>query len=278
MEIKHNLGLKHYTTLNIGGMAKKAYFPENKQEVIEVLKKERPFILGNGSNVLIDDQKTFESVIILKAFRSIRLEEECIICDAGLSLREVCLFALKHELSGLEFAFGIPGSVGGAIFMNAGAYGGEMKDVVVAVEAYDQQLIRVEKENLDFSYRHSCFSESKACVLEVTFQLSKGKAHEIQEKMNDLMQQRLEKQPLDQYSAGSTFKRGTDFYASALIKDCHLKGHRVGGAAVSKKHAGFLINENQATFQEFLDLIYEVQRIVFEQTGKKLEPEVKIIR
>lgn len=278
MEIKQQLELKKYTTLNIGGMAKIAYFPETKQEVIEVLKQTKPLILGNGSNVLIDDQQTFESVMILKSFRSIRLEEERIICDAGISLREVCLFALKHGLSGLEFAYGIPGSVGGAVVMNAGAYGGEIKDVVVSVEAFDQQLIKLEKEALNFSYRHSSFSESNACVLEVVFQLRKGDVQKIQEKMNDLMRQRLEKQPIDQHSAGSIFKRGTDFYASALINGCQLKGFQVGGAAVSTKHAGFLINENQATFQEFLDLIHEVQRIVLEKTGKQLEPEIKIIR
>lgn len=278
MKIEHQQSIKQYTTLKIGGIAEKVFFPENKEEVITIINKENPLILGNGSNVLIDDQKTFESVMIMKKYNSIRVEDTTIICDAGISLKEVCIFAYEHELTGLEFAYGIPGSVGGAIVMNAGAYGGEMKDVVQSVRAFNQKELLLDKKQLNFSYRHSVFSDTNICVLEVAFQLQKGKSSEIKIKMDNNMQLRLSKQPLDQPSAGSTFKRGSDFYASALINQCELKGLTVGGASVSTKHAGFLINHNRATFHDFLTLIYEVQKIVEEKTGKKLEPEVKIIR
>lgn len=278
MKIKENLSLKKYTTLNIGGVAKRAYFPENKEEVIQVLNIGKIIIIGNGSNILIDDKQEFESVMIMRHFQSIYIEGQKIVCDAGISLKEVCLFAYEHGLTGLEFAYGIPGSVGGAVVMNAGAYGGEMKDVVSSVSAYKQKEYRIEGNQLEFSYRHSCFSDGKSCILEVVLQLEKGNKHDIKAKMEDNMQKRQSKQPLDQHSVGSTFKRGKNFYASALINQCNLKGFSVGGASVSIKHAGFLINHNQATFLEFYTLMQEVMRIVEEKSGKKLEPEVKIIR
>jgi UDP-N-acetylmuramate dehydrogenase len=187
---------------------------------------------------------------------------------------DVCVFALEHGLTGLEFAYGIPGSVGGAIVMNAGAYGGEVKDVIVGVKT-DKRYY--ENKECNFGYRSSSFSNSDECILKGYFQLQKGDKSIIEIKMNDLLQRRIAKQPLDKYSAGSTFKRGKDFYASQLISDCQLKGYRVNGASVSMKHAGFLINEENATFNEYLQLIKDVQKIVYEKTNKQLECEIKII-
>lgn len=274
IEIRKNELLKKYTTLNIGGKCKNVYFPKNEDEVKEVLKCS-PIILGCGSNVLIDDKKEFEHAMILTSFNQIVLEGDAIIADAGAKLMDVCLFAYEHGLTGLEFAYGIPGSVGGAIMMNAGAYGGEVKDVIVHVKT-DKQVY--DKNDCSFSYRHSKFIDSNECILKGCFKLNKGDKHLIWARMEELMQKRIEKQPLDKYSAGSTFKRGEDFYASQIISDCQLKGYRVNEACVSSKHAGFLINEGNASFDEFMELIKRVQEIVYIKTNKKLECEVKIIQ
>ena len=274
IEIIKNESLKNYTTLHIGGNCKNLYFPKNEEEVKEVLTF-NPIILGCGSNVLIDDKKEYEHAMILTKFNHITLDGNVIIADAGAKLMDVCLFAYEHGLTGLEFAYGIPGSVGGAIMMNAGAYGGEMKDVIVKVQS-DKQFY--EKEACDFGYRHSVFSNSNECILKGYFQLKKGDKSLIHMKMKELIQKRIEKQPLDKYSAGSTFKRGKDFYASQLINDCELKGYHVNDASVSMKHAGFLINEGNASFDDFMNLIEKVQEIVYDKTNKRLECEVKIIR
>lgn len=274
IEIIKNESLKKYTTLHIGGNCKNVYFPKNEEEVKEVLAF-NPIILGCGSNVLIDDKKEYEHAMILTKFNHITLDGNVIIADAGAKLMDVCLFAYEHGLTGLEFAYGIPGSVGGAIMMNAGAYGGEMKDVIVKVQS-DKQFY--EKEACDFGYRHSVFSNSNECILKGYFQLKKGDKSLIHMKMKELIQKRIEKQPLDKYSAGSTFKRGKDFYASQLINDCELKGYHVNDASVSTKHAGFLINEGNASFDDFMNLIEKVQEIVYDKTNKRLECEVKIIQ
>lgn len=274
IEIIKNESLKNYTTLHIGGNCKNLYFPKNEEEVKEVLTF-NPIILGCGSNVLIDDKKEYEHAMILTKFNHITLDGNVIIADAGAKLMDVCLFAYEHGLTGLEFAYGIPGSVGGAIMMNAGAYGGEMKDVIMKVQS-DKQFY--DKEECDFGYRHSVFSNSNECILKGYFQLKKGDKSLIHMKMKELIQKRIEKQPLDKYSAGSTFKRGKDFYASQLINDCHLKGYHVNDASVSMKHAGFLINEGNASFDDFMNLIEKVQEIVYDKTNKRLECEVKIIR
>lgn len=243
IETKINESLKNYTTLHIGGNCRTVYFPKNEEEVKDALKK-NPLILGCGSNVLIDDKKEFEHAMVLTQFNHIVLEEDTIIADAGAKLMDVCQFAYEHGLTGLEFAYGIPGSVGGAIMMNAGAYGGEIKEVIVKVKTDKKFYDNLECE---FDYRHSIFSDSNECILKGYFQLKKGDKSKIKEKMDELIQKRIQKQPLDQYSAGSTFKRGKDFYASLLISDCGLKGYRVNEASVSVKHAGFLINEGSAS-------------------------------
>ena len=273
IELIKNEDLKKYTTLHIGGKCKNVYFPKTVEEVNEVLNL-HPIILGCGSNVLINDTKVFENAMVLTKFNKITLMGNTIIAEAGAKLMDVCLFAYEHGLTGLEFAYGIPGSVGGAIVMNAGAYGGEIKDVLVGVKTNKQFY---ENKECEFGYRTSRFSHSEECILSGYFQLRKGDSSMILQKMKELLQRRIEKQPLDAYSAGSTFKRGKDFYASQLISDCQLKGYRVNGASVSMKHAGFLINDDSATFNDFLQLIENVQKIVYEKTYKKLECEIKII-
>ena len=274
IEIRKDEYLKEYTTLHIGGKCKKIFFPKNEEEVKKILAVYQPIILGNGSNVLISDEREFDTAMILTQMNHIECHKEMIIADAGAKLMDVCLFAYQKGLSGLEFAYGIPGSTGGAILMNAGAYGGEISDVVERVKTIKKEY---SKEECAFKYRHSIFSDNDECITKAVFRLKKGDPEMIRMKMKELIAKRIEKQPLDQYSAGSTFKRGPDFYASQLINDCNLKGYRVGDAAVSEKHAGFLINRGHASFHDFLTLIQKVQKIVYEKTSKKLECEIKII-
>ena len=274
IEIRKDEYLKEYTTLHIGGKCKKIFFPKNEEEVKKILAVYQPIILGNGSNVLISDEREFETAMILTQMNHIECHKDMIIADAGAKLMDVCLFAYQKGLSGLEFAYGIPGSTGGAILMNAGAYGGEISDVVERVKTIKKEY---SKEECAFKYRHSIFSDNDECITKAVFRLKKGDPEMIRMKMKELIAKRIEKQPLDQYSAGSTFKRGSDFYASQLINDCNLKGYRVGDAAVSEKHAGFLINRGHASFHDFLTLIQKVQKIVYEKTSKKLECEIKII-
>ena len=274
IEIRKDEYLKEYTTLHIGGKCKKIFFPKNEEEVKKILAVYQPIILGNGSNVLISDEREFETAMILTQMNHIECHKDMIIADAGAKLMDVCLFAYQKGLSGLEFAYGIPGSTGGAILMNAGAYGGEISDVVERVKTIKKEY---SKEECAFKYRHSIFSDNDECITKAVFRLKKGDPEMIRMKMKELIAKRIEKQPLDQYSAGSTFKRGPDFYASQLINDCNLKGYRVGDAAVSEKHAGFLINRGHASFHDFLTLIQKVQKIVYEKTSKKLACEIKII-
>lgn len=273
MKELENENLKKYTTLHIGGNGKHVYFPQTEEEICSLLEK-KPLIIGQGSNMLINDKMEIEHVMILKEFKAIKKKGNILICDSGTKLMDVCLFAYQHSLTGLEFAYGIPGSVGGAIIMNAGAYGGEIKDVVKKVKT---NLKEYTNEECEFHYRHSYFSDSNECVLKVELELKTGNKEVIHARMKELIDKRNEKQPLDQHSAGSTFKRGKDFYASQLINECELKGFHVNDAAVSTKHAGFLINEKNASFEDFMALVCQVQKIVFEKTQKQLECEIKII-
>lgn len=274
IETKTNVQLKDYTTLHIGGYCHNAYFPKSEEEIKYLLDTHDPIILGKGSNVLINDTVEYEHVMILTNYNGITLQGDTIVAESGARLMDVCLFALEHGLTGLEFAYGIPGSVGGAVIMNAGAYGGEVKDVLVQVDTTHGSY---SNEECLFEYRRSRFSDTKECILRGHFKLQKGNKEEIYAKMQDLITRRIEKQPLDKYSAGSTFKRGKDFYASAMISECGLKGYAVNDAMVSTKHAGFLINEGNASYTEFLQLIHDVKRIVYEKTCRVLETEIKII-
>ncbi len=274
MKELNNISLKNYTTLNIGGMCKHVFFPMNVDEIKYVFNHYSPILLGCGSNVLINDEIEYESAMILTSFNKITRNGNKVIAQAGARLMDVCLFALSQGLGGLEFAYGIPGSVGGAMVMNAGAYGGEMKDVVDSVQTLNKKY---SNDECQFEYRKSIFSINHEVVIETTFNLYPKEKELIEMKMKELISKRIEKQPIDKYSAGSTFKRGKDFYASQIINDCNLKGFSVNDAKVSEKHSGFLINENNASFKDFKKLVQEVQKKVYNKTHKELECEIKII-
>ncbi len=234
------------------------------------------FILGKGSNLLVSDKGIEGAVVSLAKMDEITIDGETVTAKAGTSLTALCVAVANQGLSGLEFAYGIPGSVGGALYMNAGAYGGEMADVVFDAQFVTQngQVGTIEKEDMNLGYRTSCFKQNGNIITDVTFKLKKGDKEEIWEKMNTLMGKRKEKQPLEYPSAGSTFKRPEGYFAGALIEENGFKGKGVGGAQVSEKHAGFVINKSDATTKDILDLMSKIQETVLEKNGVKLEPEV----
>ena len=281
-----NEPMKNHTSFRIGGNARLFIEVKNERELSLVLEECKklslePFIIGNGSNLLVSDGGIERPVVKLCGdFEKITLIDETTVrAGAGAMLVSLCRFALENSLSGLEFAFGIPGSVGGAAFMNAGAYGGEMKDVVSLCEHVDQNGIKgeISKESLSFGYRKSAYSENGCIVTFVTFKLQKGSKGEIENRMNELLARRKDKQPLSFPSAGSVFKRPEGYFAGALIEQSGLKGKRIGGAAVSEKHAGFIVNLGEATCADVCALIDYCQRTVFEKFGVRLETEIKMI-
>jgi UDP-N-acetylmuramate dehydrogenase len=208
------------------------------------------------------------------------LDENTIECESGVMMKALCNFALDNSLSGLEFAFGIPGNLGGAVYMNAGAYGGEMKDVVTKVYHVDKEGNEglILGDNLAFGYRTSAYEHNGYIITGAEFSLKKGDKAEIKEKMSDLLGRRKDKQPLEYPSAGSTFKRPEGYFAGALIEECNLKGKQIGGARVSEKHAGFIINYDNATSSDILKLIDFVKETVEKEKGVTLTPEVRILR
>ena len=234
------------------------------------------FILGKGSNLLVSDKGIEGAVVSLAKMDEIIIDGETVTAKAGTSLTALCVAAANEGLSGLEFAYGIPGSVGGALYMNAGAYGGEMADVVFDARFVTQNggVGTIGKEDMNLGYRTSCFKQNGNIITDVTFKLKKGDKEEIWEKMNTLMGKRRDKQPLEYPSAGSTFKRPEGYFAGALIEENGFKGKGVGGAEVSEKHAGFVINKSDATTKDILDLMKKIQETVLEKNGVKLEPEV----
>lgn len=281
-----NEELKKYTSFKIGGPAKYVLFPKNEESLIEAIKRARKdeleiLILGNGSNVLCADEGYDGLVIILKsALTKLDINDNKIIAGAGLSLRELANAALDKNLSGLEFAHGIPGSVGGGAIMNAGAYGSEMKDVVSSVKILDEDLnVKVlSNEEMDFSYRHSIAQDKNYIILEVEFSLNKDKSkEEIKNLMDDLWQRRLSKQPLEYPSAGSTFRRPEGHFVGQMVDQAGLRGLRHGGAMVSDKHSGFIINKDKATAKDVRELIEIVQKVIFDKFSVKLQREVKYI-
>ena len=278
--------MSEHTTFKIGGVADVLIFPSSAEEVSKIFKLIDLFsldctILGNGSNVLVRDKGIRGAVIKFteKFFGDIRCEEEKVIACAGAELKSVTNFAAENSLTGLEFACGIPGSIGGAIFMNAGAYGSEMKNVIANVRGVtrDGAFIEFDKRDLDLSYRHSIFQENNCAICEVELQLQRGDLGAIKNKMAEFTTQRESKQPLEFPSAGSTFKRPEGNFAGTLIDKAGLKGLKIGGAMVSEKHAGFVVNADHATAQDVLKLIDEVARRVNETYGIELAPEVRII-
>ena len=289
IEMKVNEPLSRHSSFRIGGSAKYALFPKNCEELIFsvntcINKGQKYFIVGNASNLLFDDQG-FDGVAIfttkMTATEYIHKNDGVYIkAECGKSLTELSGEAgKKHSLSGLEFAYGIPGTVGGAVYMNAGAYGGQMSDVVIETEAYDvkaQKLVTISGDEHKFSYRHSLFAENhELIVLSTTMKLSAGDAEEIFAKMNKNMTSRKEKQPLELPNAGSTFKRpGENIFVGKLIEDAGLKGYSVGGAQISEKHAGFTVNKGGATSGDVLAVIEHTKSVIFEKYGVSLESEI----
>lgn len=283
---EYDVPMSGYTTFKIGGNARLMVTPETDEalaEIIRLCKSEgvEPFILGNGSNMLISDNGLNTVVInMCRQSAGVRLvDEETIECDAGITLVKVCNFALENNLTGLEFAFGIPGSAGGAAYMNAGAYGGEMKDVLISCKHIDADGNTGELcgEELKLGYRTSAYEHNGFIITTLMLKLKKGNHDEIKAKMTELLQRRKDKQPLEYPSAGSTFKRPEGYFAGALIEECGLKGATVGGAQVSEKHAGFVINKGGATSADVMNLIKYVQDTVLREKGVMLEPEVRLI-
>ncbi len=277
--------LKDYTSFKIGGKADLMIFPDTTEKLSAILENANKnnikiFVLGKGSNLLVGDDGVNAAVINTCKLNSIELIEDTVIkCECGTSLSRLCRFALENSLSGLEFAFGIPGSAGGAAYMNAGAYGGEMKDVLISCEHInpDGTLSSYNGNELSLGYRHSAYSDNDLIITSLTLKLTKGRKEDIKSKMDELIAKRKEKQPLEFPSAGSTFKRPEGYFAGALIEQCGLKGYTCGGAQVSTKHAGFVVNIGSASARDVLNVIEHCRKIVFEKTGVMLEPEVKII-
>lgn len=284
-EVLYNEPLRKYSFTKTGGNAEVLVKLTNEQDLQNVIKYSNEnnielTILGNGSNVLISDNGIAGIVAITSDMNKIELlDGDVISCYAGLTLKELTDFCIENSLTNLEFSCGIPGSVGGAIFMNAGAYGGEMKEVVQKVEVFTKSGEKkiYTNEQMEFSYRHSVIQETKEIISRVYFQMKKGNKEEIISKVEELNKLRSDKQPLEHPSCGSVFKRPEGYFAGKLIQDAGLQGLTVGGAQVSKKHAGFMVNIDSATCEDYKNLIKEVQKKVLEDSGVELECEVKIL-
>ncbi len=275
-----NESMKNHTTFKIGGNAEVFITVKNTEELTEVIKFAKEFsvpyfILGAGSNLLVSDSG-IKGAVIKMCSDDITVSDCEITCFSSVKLSKVCNIALNNDLTGLEFAYGIPASVGGAVYMNAGAYGGEISQVVMSAECVDGDgnIKTVLKNDMQLGYRTSAFKNSSLVITKVTFKLKKGEKEEIKRKMNDLLDRRKEKQPLEYPSAGSTFKRPQGHFAGALIEKNNLKGLTLGGAKVSEKHAGFVINTGNATAKDVKNLIKKIQDTVYENDGVKLETEV----
>lgn len=277
--------MQKHTTFRIGGAAKYFAMPKNVDEIMTLIRycqeQELPYcVLGNGSNVLFTDNG-YEGMIIRigSAMSEIRVDGTSVYAQAGAILARVASLAYEAGLTGMEFAAGIPGSIGGAIVMNAGAYGGEMKDIVSYVEVLstDGSFRRYTGDEMEFSYRHSIIDADKI-VVGVGLTLEHGDKTAILDRMNELAEARRSKQPLEYPSAGSTFKRPQGYFAAKLIDDSGLRGYRVGGAMISEKHCGFVVNVGQASSADVQAVMQHVQDVVKEKYGVVLEPEVRIIR
>lgn len=285
VKIKENVLMRDYTTMKIGGPADILIEPnsiDQIQKIINIAKETNTplTIIGNGSNLLVRDKGIRGIVVVLKdEFSQITVNENILTAQSGSTLRSAAIESFEKDLTGMEAVSGIPGTVGGAIIMNAGAYGTEMKDIVKNVVCIDRDgnIQNFNNEEMDFSYRHSTASEKDLIVLEVSFELKPGNHEEIIESFKTYDYKRSSRQPLDKNSAGSTFKRPEGHFASKLIDDAGLRGYRVGSAMVSEKHAGFLINIEDSTCENMLHLIEDVQKRVYDKYNVKLEREVKLI-
>lgn len=282
--LKINEPMKEHITFEVGGPADYYVQPESKEDLIDLIKFIKSenipyYIIGNGSNLIIKD-KGYRGVIIdLTKLNQIKVNNNIITAQTGAKLKDVAEISAQNGLSGYEFASGIPGTIGGAVRMNAGAYDGEHKYVVDSIEVIDEEnkLKTLDNKDCHFSYRHSIIQEKPYIVTEVNLKLTPDDKEKIRNKIDDLNRRRKEKQPLEYPSAGSTFKRPKNNFAGTLIDKCGLKGKRVGGAMVSTKHAGFVINYDQASAEDILNLIETVQKEVKRQAGVDIQPEVIVI-
>ena len=284
MIVKENEKLSHYTYTKTGGPADVLVFPKSKDEVAAVVswvnEKQVPLtVLGNSSNVIIKDGGVRGIVMILAEMDHMEVKRHRLTVQSGARLIDASRMALAERLSGLEFACGIPGSVGGAVYMNAGAYDGEVEEVIesVVVITREGKIKTYSKDELEFSYRHSKLQETNEIVLEVVFDLEKGKHEAIKARMDELTALRESKQPLEYPSCGSVFKRPTGYFTGKLIQEAGLQGLTWGGAQVSMKHAGFIVNINQATATDYIELIAHIKKVIMEHYGVPLETEVRII-
>ena len=283
--VRINEPMKNHTTFKIGGPAQYYVTPESVtqiQEVVSLCKdKNIPLhVIGNGSNILVGDDGVDGVVLALfNTFSDYEIKDNVITAQAGMSLIKLAVIALREGLTGLEFASGIPGSVGGAVYMNAGAYDGQMKDVVTSVTVLDEAgNIRIlGRDELDMGYRTSAVAKHNMIVLQVIIELKAGDKEQIKDRMNQLSELRKQKQPLEYPSAGSTFKRPEGYFAGKLIADAGLKGCSIGGAAVSEKHAGFVVNMGGATAKDVVELTDYIKKRIIEQFGVTLELEIKKI-
>ena len=285
--VRYDEPLKNHTTFKIGGNCIALIEPREVSDIVETIKICREnsikfFVIGNGSNLLVPDEGYNGVIIKLKGeFSTIKVEGDYLIVNSGAKLSEIYNVAYENSLTGFEFASGIPGTIGGAIFMNAGAYGGEMKDIVESVQVLDWdnfELRELKNEELEFSYRKSIIQRKNYIVTSIKLKLQKGNKEEIKAVYEDLRERRNSKQPLNFGSAGSTFKRPEGHFASKLIEDAGLKGYHINDAWVSEKHSGFVVNKGNASYKEVMELIEYVQKVVFEKFGVKLETEVRILK
>ena len=286
LEVLQDEPMSRHTTFRIGGPAKRMAFPSSREQLVLLMSFAKnyganPLVIGNGSNLLVPDEGLDRLVIDTSANlnRVERGSGNTVLADAGATLARTADLACKSGLTGLEFAHGIPGTVGGGVCMNAGAYGGEMKDVVTSCRYVggDGEIHEMSAAEMQLTYRHSVFSGSSMVITSVTMELVPGDKAEIKSRMEELMQRRRDKQPLNFPSCGSTFKRPEGYFAAALIEECGLKGFTIGGAQVSEKHSGFVINRGGATCADVTALMAVIQRRVWEEKGVRLEPEIKMI-
>ena len=283
--VRINEPMKNHTTFKIGGPAQYYVTPESVTQIQEVVSLCRDMniplhVIGNGSNILVGDDGVDGVVLALfNTFSDYEIKDNVITAQAGMSLIKLAVIALREGLTGLEFASGIPGSVGGAVYMNAGAYDGQMKDVVTSVTVLDEAgNIRIlSRDELDMGYRTSAVAKHNMIVLQVIIELKAGNKEQIKDRMNQLSELRKQKQPLEYPSAGSTFKRPEGYFAGKLIADAGLKGYSIGGAAVSEKHAGFVVNMGGATAKDVVELTDYIKKRIIEQFGVTLELEIKKI-
>ena len=283
-DIVINEPMKNHTSFKVGGPADILVCPKTFEEVVNVIKlcndeNIRFYILGKGSNLVVRDGGFRGVIIKLTKLDSIKVQGEMVTVQCGADLCKVSDAALIHDLTGFEFACGIPGTVGGAVTMNAGAYNGEVSQVIYSAIVVDKEgnLLNLDKDQLDLGYRTSAVQKHGYTVLEVSFKLIKGNHEKIKNRIGELTRRREEKQPLEYPSAGSTFKRPEGYFSGQLIEECALKGYSIGGAEVSQKHAGFIINKGGATAKDILSLIEYVQATVKERFNVELHPEVRII-